>query len=75
MILKLKNTNFTSSILIGNIDINKIIVSNKVSFGEKDFEYFIRYKDAKKIELYVYFYQKGVHIEETLMKLNICLFC
>ena len=48
MILKLRNTNLTSSILIGNIDINKIIVSNKVSFGEKDFEYFIRYKDAKK---------------------------
>ena len=46
MILTLKNTNLTSSILIGNIDINKIIVSNKVSFGEKDFEYFIRYKDA-----------------------------
>ena len=34
--------------MIGDIDINKIIVSNKVSFGEKDFEYFIRYKDAKK---------------------------
>ena len=34
--------------MIGDKDINKIIVSNKVSFGEKDFEYFIRYKDAKK---------------------------
>ena len=31
-----------------NIDINKIIVSNKVSFGQKRFKYFIDYKDAKK---------------------------
>ena len=30
-----------------NIDINKIVVSNKVSFGKKGFKYFIGYKDAK----------------------------
>ena len=35
-------------ILIENIDINKIAVSNKVSFGKKGFKYFIGYKDAKK---------------------------
>ena len=34
------------TILINNIDINKIVVSNKFSFGKKDF---IGYKDAKKI--------------------------
>ena len=34
-------------IAIGNIDINKIVVSNKVSFGKKGFKYFIGYKDAK----------------------------
>ena len=33
---------------IGNIDINKTIVSNKVSFGKKDFKYFIGYKYGKK---------------------------
>ena len=27
--------------------INKIVVSNKVSFGKKGFKYFIGYKDAK----------------------------
>ena len=32
-----------------NIDINKIVVSNKVSFGKKGLEYFTGYKDAKKI--------------------------
>ena len=31
-----------------NIDINKIIVSNKVSFDKNGFKLFIGYKDAKK---------------------------
>ena len=30
-----------------NIDINKTVVSNKVSFDKKGFKYFIGYKDAK----------------------------
>ena len=29
------------------IDINKKVVSNKVSFGKKRFKYFIGYKDTK----------------------------
>ena len=35
-------------ILIKNVDINKIVVSNKVSFCKKGFKYFIGYKDTKK---------------------------
>ena len=35
-------------ISIKNIDINKIVVSNKVSFGKNGFKYFIGDKDAKK---------------------------
>ena len=35
-------------ILISTIDINKIVVSNKLPFGKEDFKYFISYKDAKK---------------------------
>ena len=35
---------------IKNIDINKIVICNKVSFGKKEFKYFIGYKDAKKIK-------------------------
>ena len=31
-------------------DINKIVVSNKVSFGKKGFKYINGYKDAKKIK-------------------------
>ena len=34
-------------ISIKNIDINKIVVSNEVSFGKKGFKYFVSYKDAK----------------------------
>ena len=57
MILKLKKYKFhqhKSLISINNIDINKIVVSNKVSFGKKDFKYFIGYKDAKNRPLRIF---------------------
>ena len=39
-----------SPISIKNIDINKIVESNKVSFGKfQGSKYFIGYKDARKI--------------------------
>ena len=57
-----------------NIDINEIVVSNKVSFGKRDFEYFIGYKDVIKLDLYAYSFQKLVHMEEILIKRNVCLF-
>ena len=47
-----------SPISVNNIDINKIIVSNKVSFCKKDFTYFIGFKDAKNVDLYTYSFQK-----------------
>ena len=34
---------------IDNIDVDKIVVSKKVSFDKNRFEYFIDYKDIKKI--------------------------
>ena len=43
---------YKNPILKDNIDINKILVSNKVSFGKKHFKYFIGNKDAKKLDLY-----------------------
>ena len=52
MTLKLKKYKFhqhESPIFIDKIDINEILVSNKVSFGQKDFKYFIGYTDAKKV--------------------------
>ena len=52
LILKTKKQTFhqlKESISIKNIDINKMIVSNKVSYGKKGFKYLIGYKNAKKI--------------------------
>lgn len=40
---------YKSPILINDLDISKIVVSNKVSFGKKVFKYFTGYKDAKEI--------------------------
>ena len=45
-----------SLILINNIDINKTVVFDKISFGKKGFEHLIGYKDAKEIKpLRIYF--------------------
>ena len=45
---------YKKSISIKNIDVNKIVVSNKVSFCKKGFifRYFIGYKHGKKVDLY-----------------------
>ena len=43
---------------IKNTDINKMAISNRVSFDKKRFKYFIHHKDAKKFEPYVHFSQK-----------------
>ena len=45
-------------ISINSIDINKKIVSNKVSFGKKGFKFFIGYKDSTKRRPYVYCFRK-----------------
>ena len=61
MALKIKNKNLAN---IKNffqkkyLDITKLVGSNKVSFGKKGFEYFIGYKNVKKLDFYVYFSQK-----------------
>ena len=41
-----------------NIDITKLVVSNKVSFGKNGFKYFIGYNDAKKLDLHPFFIPK-----------------
>ena len=38
-----------SPILAYDVDVNKIVVSNKFPFGEKGFRYFIGYKVGKKV--------------------------
>ena len=46
---KQKSHQHKKYISIDNTEINKIVVSNKVSFSKKSFKYFIGYKNAKKI--------------------------
>ena len=63
MIPKLKKANFTTTIVlflfsINNIGINKIVVSNMVSFGKKNFKYLIGYKDANKNRSFCIFLPK-----------------
>ena len=43
-----KSHQYKSPISINDIDINKIVASNKFPFGKQDFKYFIIYKDSEK---------------------------
>ena len=49
-IQKQKRHQHKAPISIKNIDINKIVVSNKVCFCKNAFKYFIGYRDGKKIK-------------------------
>ena len=54
---KYKNHQHKRPTLIHNIDVNKIALSNKTSFGKTDLKYIIGYKYAKKIwPLLIFFY-------------------
>ena len=62
--------------MINDVDMNEILVSNKLPFGKKDFKYFFGYKDNRKtrplcIELSL---EKWVYIKDILIKLNACIF-
>ena len=60
--IKIKKQNFhqhEKPISTSNIDINKIAVPNKVSFGKKVLKYLIGYKDAKKITPSCIFFSKN----------------
>ena len=77
VILKSKKQKFHQHkrpVSITNIDIDKTIVSNKVSLVKKDLNILLTTKMLKKLDLYVYFSQNWVYIEKTLMKLNTYLF-
>ena len=61
---------FKRTISIKNVDNDEKVVSNKIRFGKLGFKYFIGYKKLKELNVYVFFHQKRLHIENTLMKLN-----
>ena len=75
--LEIQKQNFHQHIRpisVKNVDINKVVVSNKLSFGKNDLNTLLAKKIIKKLDLYVYFSQKWVHMEKTLMKLSVYLF-
>ena len=41
--------------MINDINIDRIVISNKIPFGKKDFKYFIGHKNDKKIKLFSIF--------------------
>ena len=63
-------------ISIKSVDIDKLVVSDKVPFGKKDLNILLAIKMLKILDLFclVYFSLKYVRIEMTFMKLNICIF-
>ena len=50
-IQKYKLHQYSKPILIDNIVINKIVVSDEVALGKKNFKCFIGYKNARRIRL------------------------
>ena len=67
MILKLKKINFITikSNCLENVDTEKVLVSNKISFGKKTYEYFIGYfcNDYKIRPLHTMLPQSSAYVE------------
>ena len=76
MILKLekKNHQQRSPIFKNNRDINKIVVSHKVSFGKKCFTNFFDYKDAKKFRPFFVFLPKVIESRRYIYETKIMYF-
>ena len=59
---------------IDNIDINKMLVSKKKSYGNKNsLKYFIGYNDMMLLDHYVWDFLKWLAMLENLMKMQQCL--
>ena len=65
---------YNSPILINDVDINEIVVSNKFPFGKQDFEYYVGYKDNKEIRpLGIYFPEMSIHKIYSDKTKSICI--
>ena len=51
-----------------------IIVASKVSSSKNGFNILLVTKMLKRLELYAYFFQTWIYIEDILIKLDTCLF-
>ena len=79
MILKLKKNNLyhnKTPILLKDVDIEKVLVSNKISFGEKNYKYFTSYlyNDHKVKPLHIMLLKTSAYVKVMMDKLNGCIF-
>ena len=54
---------YKTPISINDIDINKIVISNKFPFGKKDFNISLVTNTLKKLDLYAYSIHKLLYIK------------
>ena len=57
--------------MTNDIDINKVVVSDKLLFSTQDFTYFNGYKDDNNLGLYAYPFQKWVHLEKICNRMYV----
>ena len=63
-----------SPISINDIDINKVVVSNNLSFVKQVFKYFIGYQVAKENKPLSIFRPKMSVYKRGLIKLDVCIY-
>ena len=78
-ILKLKKTKFYGNkipVLLRDVDIGKVLASNKISLGEKNYKYFIDflYNDHKVKSLHIMLPKTSSYVKSMMDKLNGCTF-
>ena len=62
---KYKFHQYKSPVSIDNIGVNKIVVSNKISFGKNGFKHFIDYNNAEKYRpLWIFFPKMSTYRRE-----------
>ena len=76
---KLKKNKFylhKTPILLKYVDVDKLLVCNKISFGEKNYKYFIGYlyNDNKVKSLHIMLPKTSAYLKSYVDKLNGCIF-
>ena len=77
--MKLKKTKFYGNkipVLLRDVDIGKVLASNKISLGEKNYKYFIDflYNDHKVKPLHIMLPKTSSCVKSMMDKLNGCTF-
>ena len=75
---KFKQMKFTAIrlLFIKDLDIEEVLVSNQISFGKKNYKYFIGYlyNDHKVKSLHIMLPKTSAYVKVMMDKLNGCIF-